>query len=362
MLESFVGNEKESKRIKPKLLKNNVKEIFMSMGENESDSSLAADTLVLADLRGVESHGVSNMLRVYVEQYKNKELKPAAEMSIIKDNLASCSVDGDKGLGIITTPKAMEIAIEKAKKTGIGIVTINNSRHLGMASYHALKALDHNMIGLCVSSCPPQVVPTYGTEPLLGPNPIAIAAPANLKPPYVFDAAMSSVAANKISIAKRLGKNLLPGWITDNEGAPLMEELNPEEYKKNGENYLLPLGSTREMGSHKGYGLAGMVEILGGILTGGGYGVKPGRPNFGHMVTAYNIEAFMDYNEYINTMDEWLQMLEDSKPVKNRKVIYPGLTEYNTQKEREENGIPIHLEVIDWFEKINEELKITQRI
>ena len=362
MLESFVGNEKESKRIKPELLKNNVKEIFMSMGENESDSSLASDTLVLADLRGVESHGVSNMLRVYVEQYKNKELKPKAEMSIIKDNLASCSVDGDKGLGIITTPKAMDIAIEKAKKTGIGIVTINNSRHLGMASYHALKALDHNMIGLCVSSCPPQVVPTYGTEPLLGTNPIAIAAPANIKPPYVFDAAMSSVAANKISIAKRLGKNLLPGWITDNEGAPLMEELDPEEYKKNGENYLLPLGSTREMGSHKGYGLAGMVEILGGILTGGGYGVKPGRPNFGHMVTAYNIEAFMDYNEYINTMDEWLQMLEDSKPVKNRKVIYPGLIEYNTQKEREKNGIPIHLEVIEWFEQINKELKIKQRI
>ena len=207
------------------------------MGENESDSSLAADTLVLADLRGVESHGVSNMLRSYVEQYKNKELKPKAEISIIKDNLASCSIDGDQGLGIITTPKAMDIAIEKAKKTGIGVVTINNSRHLGMASYHALKALNHNMIGLCVSSCPPQVVPTYGTEPLLGTNPIAIAAPANTKPPYVFDAAMSSVAANKISIAKRLGKNLLPGWITDNAGDPLMEELNPEEYKKNGENY-----------------------------------------------------------------------------------------------------------------------------
>ena len=362
MLESFVGNEKESKKIKPELLKNNVKEIFISMGENESDSSLAADTLVLADLRGVESHGVSNMLRSYVEQYKNKELKPKAEISIIKDNLASCSIDGDQGLGIITTPKAMDIAIEKAKKTGIGVVTINNSRHLGMASYHALKALNHNMIGLCVSSCPPQVVPTYGTEPLLGTNPIAIAAPANTKPPYVFDAAMSSVAANKISIAKRLGKNLLPGWITDNAGDPLMEELNPEEYKKNGENYLLPLGSTREMGSHKGYGLAGMVEILGGILTGGGYGVRPGRPNFGHMVTAYNIEAFMDYNEYINTMDEWLQMLQDSKPVKNKKVIYPGLTEYHTQKEREKAGIPIHLEVIEWFEKINKELKIEQRI
>ena len=362
MLESFIGNENESKKINHELLKQNVKEIFIAMGENDSDSELAADTLILADLRGVESHGISNMLRVYVDQYKNGEIKPKAKLSIIKDNLASSSLDGDRGLGIITTPKAMDIAINKAKTSGIGVVTINNSRHLGMASYHALKALEHDMIGVCISSCPPQVVPTFGTEPLLGTNPIAIAAPTKNKPPYVFDAAMSSVAANKISIAKRLGKKLLPGWITNNDGSPLMEELDPDDYKKNGENYLLPLGSTREMGSHKGYGLAGMVDILGGILTGGGYGVNPGRPNFGHMVTAYNIKAFMDYDDYITTMDEWLDMFENSKALKNKKVIYPGLTEYSTQSERIEKGIPVHLEVIEWFDKINKELNIKNKI
>ena len=363
MLESFVSNNKNSKKINSIDLKNNVSEIFQIMGETKSDSELAADVLVLADLRGVESHGVSNMLRTYVDQYKNKTIKPNANIRIIRDNIASCSIDGDEGLGIITTPKAMDIAIEKAKKSGIGMVTIKNSRHLGMASYHSLKALDHNMIGICVTSCPPQVLPTFGTEPLLGTNPISIAAPANNKPPYVFDAAMSSIAANKIGIAKRLNKNLLPGWVSDNDGLPLMEELDPNEYKKEGENYLLPLGSTRELGSHKGFGLAGLVDILGGILSGGGYGVKPGRPNFGHMVTAYNIEAFMDYNEYINTMDEWLQMFEDSKPMPGvEKVIYPGLPEHSTQLEREESGIPVHKEVIDWFEKINKELEIKNRI
>ena len=363
MLESFVSNENNSQKINSENLRKNVEEIFQIMGENLTDSKIAADALILADLRGVESHGISNMLRIYIEGYKNEEIKPQAKLSTIKDNLATCSVDGDRGLGIITTPKAMDIAIEKAKTYGISMVTIKNSRHLGMASYHAIQAMKHKMIGMCVTSCPPQVLPTFGAEPLLGTNPIAIAAPAGEKPPYVFDAAMSTIAANKVSISKRLGNNLLPGWISDNDGAPIMEEFNPEEYKVNGENYLLPLGSTRELGSHKGFGLAGMVDILGGILSGGGYGANPGRPNFGHMVTAYNIDSFTDYNEYTKTMDEWLDMLENSKTIPGKdKVIYPGLPEHITQIERTENGIPIHNEVLDWFEKINKELVVSHRI
>ncbi len=363
MLESFVSNENNSQKINSENLRKNVEEIFQIMGENQTDSKIATDALILADLRGVESHGISNMLRIYIEGYKNEEIKPQAKLSTIKDNLATCSVDGDRGLGIITTPKAMDIAIEKAKTYGISMVTIKNSRHLGMASYHAIQAMKHKMIGMCVTSCPPQVLPTFGAEPLLGTNPIAIAAPAGKKPPYVFDAAMSTIAANKVSISRRLGNNLLPGWISDNDGAPIMEEFNPEEYKVNGENYLLPLGSTRELGSHKGFGLAGMVDILGGILSGGGYGANPGRPNFGHMVTAYNIDSFTDYDEYTKTMDEWLDMLENSKTIPGKdKVVYPGLPEHITQIERTENGIPIHNEVLNWFEKINKELVVSHRI
>ena len=363
MLENFVSNENNSQKINSENLRKNVEEIFQIMGENQTDSKIATDALILADLRGVESHGISNMLRIYIEGYRNEEIKPQAKLSTIKDNHATCSVDGDRGLGIITTPKAMDIAIAKAKTYGISMVTIKNSRHLGMASYHAIQAMKHKMIGMCVTSCPPQVLPTFGAEPLLGTNPIAIAAPAGEKPPYVFDAAMSTIAANKVSISKRLGNNLLPGWISDNDGAPIMEEFNPEEYKVNGENYLLPLGSTRELGSHKGFGLAGMVDILGGILSGGGYGANPGRPNFGHMVTAYNIDSFTDYDEYTKTMDEWLDMLENSKTIPGKdKVIYPGLPEHITQIERTKNGIPIHNEVLDWFEKINKELVVSHRI
>ena len=161
----------------------------------------------------------------------------------------------------------MDIAIRKAAEVGVGMVTIGNSRHLGMASYHAMLALEHDMIGVCMTSAPPRMVPTFGAEPRLGTNPIAVAVPARNEPPFVFDAATSSVAQNKIEIARRLGADLEPGWLAAEDGTPIMEEVPvPATY------HLLPVGATRELGSHKGYGLACVVDILAGVLTGFGYG------------------------------------------------------------------------------------------
>ena len=192
-------------------------------------------------------------------------------MTIVRETPGTASIDSDRGLGIITTPKAMDIAIQKAAVVGIGMVTLGNARHLGMASYHAMLALEHDMIGVCMTSCPPSVVPTFGAEPRLGTNPIAIAVPSRHEAPFVFDAATSTVAGNKVGIARRLGVKLEPGWLADSEGTPIMEEADaPDNYT------LLTLGSTRELGSHKGYGLSCMVDILAGVLTGFGYGAVPG--------------------------------------------------------------------------------------
>ncbi|MCH8109414.1 MAG: Ldh family oxidoreductase, partial [Chloroflexi bacterium] len=149
------------------------------MGVPDKDCELAADVLVTSDLRGVDSHGVSNMLRVYVNGYNEGSLNPRPNWRILRETPATANIDSDTGLGIIVVPKAMEIAIEKAKKVGVGMVTIRNARHLGMASYHAMMALEHDMIGTCMTSCPPGVLPTFGAEPRLGTNPIALAAPAD---------------------------------------------------------------------------------------------------------------------------------------------------------------------------------------
>ncbi len=355
MLKKFRVKSDEAIFVQGDALKTTVAAIFEKQGVPREDALLGADVLVLADLRGVDSHGVSNMLRSYVDAYQKGQTNPRPNWKIIRETPSTANIDSDRGLGIIVTPKAMEIAIKKAKNTGVGMVTIGNARHLGMASYHAMLALPHDMIGVCMTSCPPQVLPTYGAEPKLGTNPIAVAAPAKTKPPFVFDAATCTVAANRIRIAKRLGVKLEPGWMGDAQGRPIMEAIDPPDQS----NRLLPLGSTPELGSHKGYGLSCVVDILGGILTGVGYGAVPGRPNFGHYVAAYSIEAFTDTERFKELMDQWIQMLNDTKPAPGHdRVLVAGQPEAETEAVRRVEGIPFHPEVVQWMRDICNELSI----
>ena len=210
MLEHFKVPADEAIHVQEAPLRETVATIFRKMGISDADSELATDVLVMADMRGVETHGVSNMLRSYVAGYGSGELNNNPNWRITRETPATANIDSDRGLGIIVVPKAMEIAIEKAKNVGLGMVTIHNSRHLGMASYHAMMALEHDQIGMCVTSCPPGVLPTFGAEPRLGTNPIAVAAPADQEPPFVFDAATSTVAGNKLGLARRLRQHASP--------------------------------------------------------------------------------------------------------------------------------------------------------
>ena len=365
MLERFKVPEDLAVKVQEGTLRETVTNVFRKMGVPEADCHLAADVLIKADMRGVETHGVSNMLRAYVKGYNDGSINPRPNWRIIRETPATANIDSDRGLGIIVTPKAMDIAIEKAKNVGVGMVTIRNGRHLGMASYHAMRALEHDMIGVCMTSCPPSVLPTFGAEPRLGTNPIALAAPAGEEAPFVFDAATSTVAGNKLGLARRLGNDLMGGWVADSNGVPIMEEVAPPipGHEGRASSFLLPVGSTREMGSHKGYGLSCMVDILGGILSGGGYGFNPGRPNFGHYVAAYSIEAFMDTAEFKRTMDEWIRMLESTKPAQGHdRVLYPGRLEVEEHEKREAEGIPLHPEVLDWFKDLCGELAIPYRL
>ena len=222
MLEMFRVNRDEAEHVQGSDLRVVVASIFEKMGVEPADARLAADVLVVADLRGVDTHGVSNMLRAYMDGYQSGQINPRPNWKVIRESPSTANIDSDRGLGIIVTPKAMEIAIRKAKAVGVGMVTIGNARHLGMASYHAMMALEHDMIGICMTSCPPSVLPTFGAEPRLGTNPIAIAVPALNEPPFVFDAATSSVAVNKIRIAARLGSPIPGGWLAGEDGNPIM--------------------------------------------------------------------------------------------------------------------------------------------
>ena len=354
MLEQFRVNLDDAVFVKGEDLKATVAGVFERMGVPPADALLGADVLVLADLRGVDSHGVSNMLKSYITGYQNGQINPRPNWKIIRETPSTANIDSDRGLGIIITPKAMDIAIQKAKNVGVGMVTIGNARHLGMASYHAMMAVEHDMIGVCMTSCPPSVVPTFGAEARLGTNPIAVAAPAKNEPPFVFDAATSSVAGNKLGIARRLGVKMEPGWLADEDGNPIMDEADPPE-----KYTLLPLGSTRELGSHKGYGLSCMVDILAGVLTGVGYGAVPGRPNFGHYVAAYSIDAFTDPDEFKEMMDEWMGMMKSTKPAPGHdRVMVAGQPEAEIEEIRREDGIPLREEVAQWIRDTSAEWSV----
>ena len=358
MLEQFKVSHDDAIFARGDDLKGTVSEVFEKMGVPADDASLAADVLVLADLRGVDSHGVSNMLRSYIDGYQDGSINPRPDWKIIRETPSTATVDSDRGLGTIITPKAMDIAIRKAKAVGVGMVAVGNARHLGMASYHAMLALEHDMIGVCMTSCPPSMLPTFGAEPRLGTNPIAVAVPTNDEAPFVYDAATSSVAVNKIRIAQRLGADIPAGWLADQDGVPIMEDAPaPDDF------WVLPLGSNRELGSHKGYGLSCVVDILAGVLTGFGYGAVPGRPNFGHYVAAYSIDAFTDVQQFKHQMDEWVQMMNSTRPAPGHdRVIVAGQPEAEVEAERREEGIPLHPDVAQWLRDTCGELGVTCRL
>ena len=355
MLEQFKVSHDEAVFAQGDALQDTVSAVFEKMGVTAEDAALAADVLVLADLRGVDSHGVSNMLRSYIQGYQDGSINPRPDWKIIRETPSTATVDSDRGLGTIITPKAMDIAIQKAKVVGVGMVAVGNARHLGMASYHAMRALEHDMIGVCMTSCPPSMLPTFGAEPRLGTNPIAVAVPTKNEAPFVYDAATSSVAVNKIRIAQRLGADIPGGWLADQDGNPIMEAGQaPDDF------WVLPLGGNRELGSHKGYGLSCVVDILAGMLTGFGYGAAPGRPNFGHYVAAYSIDAFTEVEHFKQEMDEWVQMLNSTRPAPGHdRVVVAGQPEAEVEAQRREEGIPLHPDVVQDLRDTCGELGVT---
>ena len=356
MLERFKVPEDIAIRVREKDLRATVEGIFRKMGMPDDHAVEAADVLVLADLRAVETHGVSNMLRLYVEQFANGHINPRPQPRVIRESAATANIDGDRGLGCAIGPAAMRMAIEKAGKCGVGAVVMTNGRHYGMAAYYAMQALEHDMIGLSMTVGGTVMAPTWGAEPMLGANPIGVAAPARDEPPFVFDASTTAVAGNKVQLARRLGQPLLGGWVTDAEGTPIMKETAaPENWQ---ESMLLPLGGTREIGSHKGYGLSLMVDVLSGVLSGTG----PGFMNKGtssHHFLAYKIDAFVDVDWFKDTMDVYLKALKETPPAPGHdRVLYAGLPEHEDYHDRIENGIPLHPEVVAWFRDTCSELEI----
>ena len=357
MLERFKVPKEDEVRISLNSLRATVAAFFEKMGETKEDSAAGADTLVTTDLRGVESHGVSNMVAKYLQYYKEGSIKARPNWRIVRETPATANIDGDSGLVIILGQTAMQLAIDKAKEVGVGVVTVYNSGHSGAIGHHAMRAAEQDMVGLVMTAAGTRIAPTFAAEPRFGTNPIAIAAPAGKEAPFLFDAATSSVAMNKIWLAKRVGAKAVAGWIADRDGSPIMEEAAIPDDED--DFFLLPLGGTREMGSHKGYGLSLMAEVLTTLMAGALPGMILGSRDSKHFFAAYNIEAFTEVETFKENMDRTLHMLKTTKPAPGHdRVLYPGLAEHEDIQERSRNGIPLHREVVEWFDDMTSEFAI----
>ncbi len=331
-----------------------VENLFKALGMPDDEAVQAADVLIYADIRGIDSHGVSNMTRAYVAGFKRGFINPTPTVKIVRDTGAAITVDCDKGLGLAVGPPVMDLAIERAKQHGVGVAIAFNAEHYGPAAYHAHRALDYDMIGVSMTTGGMLVTPTQGAERLLGLNPIGIAVPAGVEVPFIFDASMSSVAGNKIQLLRRIGGDVYPGWVSEADGKPMMEE-GPVP----GGFMMLPLGGTREIGSHKGFGLMMMVEVLTSVLAGTGGGPDR-RAGSAHYFMAYNVEAFTELDLFKSDMDNYLKRLRECKPAPGEsRVVYAGIPEHEAEIERTKDGIPYHPEVIDWFRTTCEELQVT---
>ena len=357
MLKRFLVPEKDQVLVTEAAARSATQSIFEKMGMSEEDAVIATDVLITSDLRGCESHGVSNMLRNYVAMYQADRMNPRPEVKTLRETPVSATWDADTGLGIQVGPKAMKLAIEKAETTGIGAVAIQNCGHVGKLAYYPLMALQHDMIGICMVSAGGRLqVPVFGSETVFGTHPIAWGAPADKQPPFVFDVATTQVAANKLMLTRRIGSQLEPGWITDLEGNPIMDPVDSPNY---GGFYMLPFGGTRENGGHKGYGFATIVDIMSGILSGNGPGFLAGDNKHSQFVMAIKIDLFLDAVDFKSDMDKLLERLSTMKPAAgHERVYYAGLIEHEETIKRKRDGIPYHREVVEWFNTAAGELEL----
>lgn len=361
--------EKEAVIVHWEALKDFCKRVFGKLGVPPEDADITADVLVEADLRGIDSHGVAR-LRRYVKGLQVGQMVPRPKVTVVHETATTAFLDGGGGLGPPIGYKGMQIAIEKAKETGVGFVAVRNSNHYGIAGYYAMMALRHDMIGISMTNADTLVVPTFGRKAILGTNPISVAVPAGRERPFVLDMATSTVPRGKIEVYHRLGKDLPLGWATDERGLPTTDAgrvlKNLAERAGGG---LLPLGGAGElMGGHKGYGLALLVDILCGALPGAGYAdtIYPkgpdGRPlpaNVGHFFGALRIDGFRPLEEFKATMDDLLRRLKDSPKAEGQQRIWiHGEKEFEMAEERRKKGIPLHPTVASELHAIAEELGV----
>ncbi|HET9915707.1 MAG TPA: Ldh family oxidoreductase [Candidatus Binatia bacterium] len=329
---------------------------FEKLGVPASDAEIAANVLVASDLRGVDTHGVIrfNPHAWYVKWLRDGAMTAKPNIRVVTETVSAALLDADNGMGFVAGHRAMELAINKARESGVGIVTVRNSRHYGMSAYYSMLALPHDMIGIAMTNASRQVVPTFGREARFGTNPISFAIPAKDEQPFVLDMATTTAAAGKLELAIRLGNPVLTGWALNEKAEPTTDPKVAQQARR-----LLPLGGSRESGSHKGYGLGILVEILCGVLTGTVTALNANQEPRGHFFGAIDPSAFRPAAEFKADMDRLIRELKSTPPIEGESRVYvAGEIEFETSEERSERGIPLHSSVLKGLRDVGAQLDV----
>ena len=326
-------------------------EVFARLGVPEADARMCSEVLIASDLRGIESHGIGR-LKMYYDRIKQGIQMPVTNIEVLSDRFATAVWDGHHGMGHVIGCKAMQTAIDKAAKYGLGAVAVRNSTHYGICGYYADMAVQQNMLGLTFTNARPSICPTNGVSPLLGTNPICFGAPTDLPYPFIYDAATSISQRGKVEQYAREEKDTPEGWAIDLEGKPYTDTRQLLKDLVSQHASMLPLGGTDELsGSHKGYGLGTMVEILCAALQDGSYlnGLlgqtedgKPAPYRLGHFFLAINIEFFTSLESFKKISGAICRDLQSSQLMPGKDRIYvAGEKEYEIEKRVLRDGVPI---------------------
>lgn len=326
---------------------------FKKLGVSAKNAQICSQILIASDLRGIESHGVGR-LRMYVDRIHKGLIDIDPPYEIVRQSPTTAVVDGHHGIGMVIAHRSMQLAIEKARQYGMGAVAVRNSTHFGIDGYYPLMAIEAGMIGMSFTNARPAVAPTFSGQPKLGTNPIAFGAPTDEPFPFLYDAATSITQRGKIEVlARKDNKPSNPEWVIGSEGQTLTDSQKILDLLVTEEAALLPLGgSMEETGSHKGYSLSTVVEILSSALQSGAFlsalsGLtsdgQETRFRVGHFFMAMNVESFLPLDEFKHNIGALLRELRAARKLPGQERIYTaGEKEYYIEKEIRKNGVAIN--------------------
>jgi L-2-hydroxycarboxylate dehydrogenase (NAD+) len=344
-------------------------DVFKKVGVPPADAKSCAEVLITADKRGIDSHGISRFKPIYIDRIKDGIINPVTSIKIIKEGITTAVIDGQNGMGQVIAKKSMQMAIDKAREYGLGMVAVRNSNHYGIAGFYALMAVNQGMIGITGTNARPSVAPTFGVENMLGTNPLTIGIPTDEDFPFVLDCASSITQRGKIEVMARLEEKIPRGWVIDKDGNSKIDSSQVLQDLLSGEAALVSLGGIgEETAGYKGYGYSTAVEILSAALQSGAFlkalsGFQDGKKTtykLGHFFMAIDVSCFNELDKFKETAGTILRQLRASRKMPGQKRIYTaGEKEYEAYQAHKNKGVPIDEGVQRQIRELQQEFNLS---